>query len=557
MTTPQTVPWWKRAVIYQVYPRSFCDSNNDGVGDLQGVISKLDYLKSLGVDAVWLSPVYLSPNKDFGYDVADYRAINPEFGTLGDMKQLINEAKLRGIRLIIDLVINHTSDQHEWFQKARDPQSPYRDYYIWRKGRKGPPGKEKPPNNWTSFFTGPAWEKDTLSGEYYLHLFTKHQPDLNYDNPAVFEEIKKIITFWLDLGVSGFRCDVINLIHKDSLHDGKRRVSAGGKEYYVSTPATHGLLQRLHDEIFIPRHAFTVGEAAFVTLDQAIDFTEGDELDMVFSFDHVRRDLPMQSRVDNFLSQTMRWQQNLPWNTIFFENHDQPRSVSTYGNETKYPEESAKAIATLLLTLRGTPFIYQGQEIGMINTPLDDISQAKDPVTHTEYDRARKSLLSRKKALARALAIGRDAARTPMQWSSSTNAGFSKTRPWVPVHPNYKQLNVAAQEANRSSVLAFYKALISLRKSYPVLSDGSISFKSTKGTLMAYERATNWDAATVIVNLSSRKRRMLKTIDTTQELLLATHHKEIRSEALLQPYEARIYYQRSRGFTDNNRPAKS
>ncbi|NCO10444.1 alpha-glucosidase [Candidatus Saccharibacteria bacterium] len=541
MTMPQTVPWWKRAVIYQVYPRSFLDSNGDGVGDLQGVISKLDYLKSLGVDALWLSPVYLSPNKDFGYDVADYQAINPEFGTLDDMKQLINEAKIRGIRLIIDLVVNHTSDQHEWFQKARDPTSPYRDYYIWRKGKVSLTGREKPPNNWTSFFTGPAWEKDAASDEYYLHLFTKHQPDLNYDNPAVFEEVKKIINFWLDLGVSGFRCDVINIIHKDSLEDGLKRPAAGGQEYYTSTPATHAILKRLHDEIFAPRNAFTVGEAAFVTLDQAIDFTEGDELDTVFSFDHVEHDLTPRLRVNHLLQELVRWQRKLPWNTIFLENHDQPRSVSTYGDENKHPTESAKALAMLLLTLRGTPFIYQGQEIGMVNTPLDDISQAKDPVTHTTYRRARRALFPKRKALKIAMAVGRDAARTPVQWSSAIHAGFSSGTPWMPVHPNYAHTNVELQERDPGSVLSFYKALIALRKKHPVLTNGNISFSSVHKHLIVYTRTLGIETATVIVSLSIRRRPVPKNMTPDDKLLLATHHEELRSDTILQPYEARVY----------------
>ena len=535
--------WWKRAIIYQVYPRSFQDSNDDGIGDLQGIIKHLDYLKQLGVDALWLSPVYTSPNKDFGYDIADYYSINPEYGTLDDMKQLINEANLRGMRIIMDLVINHTSDQHPWFQASRDPQSPYRDYYIWQKGRKNWLGKEKAPNNWTSFFTGPAWQKDDVSGEWYLHLFTKEQPDLNYRNPAVIEEVKKILTFWLDLGVDGFRCDVINILYKDSFENGKRRASAGGQEYYVATEGTHKILQELYRDVLEPRGAFTVGEAAFGTLEQAKLFTAGDELTTVFGFDHVVHEPSPKAARKRLKKATLRWQTELPWNTVFLENHDQPRSVSVFGNpKEKFHDASAKALATLLLTLRGTAFIYQGEELGMTDAPFTDISQAKDPVTTFIYRVARKNLLSKKAALRLAFTMGRDNARTPMQWNTNKDAGFTNgtVDPWLMVNPNYLTINAQIEDTDASSVLNYYRALAKVRRQHTALTEGAIEFYEDEKEIYAYHRSNELEDIIVFINLSERYIKALTPMPKDYEVLMATHEEIEAHGQLMAPFEARV-----------------
>ena len=533
--------WWKRAIIYQVYPRSFQDSNGDGVGDIPGIISRLDYLKSLGVDALWLSPVYTSPNRDYGYDIADYYTVNPEFGTLDDMKQLITEANTRGMRIIMDLVINHTSDLHPWFQASRDPASPYRDYYIWKKGRKGLFGKEKAPNNWTSFFTGPAWQKDDVSDEWYLHLFTKEQPDLNYRNPAVIDEVKKILTFWLDLGVDGFRCDVINILYKESFANGKRRASGGGQEFYLATEGTHKILQELNRDIFAPRGVFTVGEATMGTLEQAKVFTAGNELTTVFGFDHVAHGPSLRSPRTLLKRATLRWQKELPWNTVFLENHDQPRSVSVYGSKkAKFRDASAKALATLVLSLRGTAFIYQGQELGMTNAPFTDISQAKDPVTQFIYAIGRKSFLTKRSAARLAFSIGRDNARTPMQWNVNKNAGFTTGEPWLMVNPNYLTINAQVEDADVTSVLHFYRTLTALRREHTALMEGAIEFYDDEDSLYVYHRFNEFENIIIFINLSERYVKAITPLPKEYDVLLSTHDKIKEHGQLMAPFEVRV-----------------
>lgn len=534
----QNQDWYKDAVFYQIYPRSFKDSNNDGIGDIQGIISQLDYIKDLGVNAIWLSPIYRSPNHDFGYDIADYYEVNPEYGSLQDAKQLITEAKKRGIRIIMDLVINHTSDEHPWFKLARDPKSPYHNYYIWRKPRKGLFGREKLPNNWTSFFTGPAWTKDPVSGQYYLHLFTKHQPDLNYHNPEVVKEIEKVMNYWLDLGIAGFRCDAINLIHKESLQDGLPRISAGGQEFYLSTPGTHKILKRLSREVLKPHQAFTVGEASYVNIEQARAFTEGDELTTVFSFDHLKHN-GAGDHVQNLKHSLIKWQQGLPWNTVFFENHDQPRSVSTYGNDKTHRITSAKMLATLLLTLRGTPFIYQGQEIGMTNTKIKSVAEAKDPVAGLVYRLLRRSLMPKKLATKIALSIGRDSARTPMQWDKSRHAGFNKdTKTWLPINPNYHTVNAQSELGDKYSVLNYYKQLLSLRNGSKVLRRGQIEFLSDIKPVIAYERSNDTERYLVIINLTSNPVNPKTSLNNGQ--IIANNLPGTVYKSKLAPYQALV-----------------
>ena len=484
--------WWKDAVVYQIYPKSFQDSNGDGIGDLPGIISRLDYLQALGINVIWLSPVYRSPNDDNGYDISDYLDINPEYGDMRDMDTLIGEAAKRGIRIIMDLVINHTSDEHEWFVKSRDKASPYRDYYIWREGRNG-----KAPNNWTSFFAEDAWQKDDLSGEYYLHLFSKKQPDLNYRNPAVMEEIKNIMRFWLDKGIAGFRCDVINIIWKSSLEDGRKRLILTGQEHYISQDGMHEILKTLRKEVLSSYDCFTVGETVFVTPAMARDLCDvsRSELDMVFSFEHMECDQVIVKwfkttfRPQKLFKIISKWQNELEWNAVYLENHDQPRSVSRFGDAKDHHKKSAKMLAMMLLTLRGTPYVFQGQELGMTNFDFKSMDEVVDIESHNVYRLLRRLGFSKKYCWKAILRTSRDNARTPMQWNASAHAGFtSGNTPWIGINANYTRINAEQEEADSDSVLSFYKELIACRKELAVLRDGDFQALETGRQLFAYER---------------------------------------------------------------------
>ena len=483
------IPWWQSKIAYQIYPRSFCDSNNDGIGDIPGIISKLDYLVELGVGIIWLSPVYRSPNEDTGYDISGYREINPEYGTMEDMKILIREAKKRDLRLIMDLVVNHTSDQHPWFVESRKGKdNPYREFYIWRPGKKNPwnkGGKPLPPNNWSSFFTGSAWEYDRTSQEFYLHLFSKKQPDLNWHNPQVRSAVKDIMTFWLDLGIDGFRCDVINLIYKSSLENGKKRMALTGQEWYNNQEGCHEILRELRQDVLSHYDCFVVGETVLTTVDHAKALCPPDrsELDMVFTFEHVEchqvnnKWFKTPFRPHLLMEVLLRWQKELDWNTLYFENHDQPRSTTRFGSK-KYPVESAKLLSLLLLTLRGTPFVYQGQEIGMTNGDFTSISEFRDVEAHTVWAISRKLRFPRWLRMKMLKATSRDNARTPMQWTNSPNGGFSPqpdTTAWLKVNSNCATINVASQKEDASSLLNWYKHLIQLRKITPQLIGGTFT----------------------------------------------------------------------------------
>lgn len=504
-------PWWQDQVVYQVYPRSFQDTNGDGVGDLQGIIDHLDDIKSLGAGIVWLSPVYRSPDADNGYDISDYRDINPKFGTMADMDRLFAEAKRRGLKIIMDLVINHTSDEHAWFQQSRDPKSPYRDYYIWRPGK--PDGQ--PPNNWTGFFMGSTWTLDPESGEYYLHLFDAKQPDLNYHNPRVLEEVKEIMRFWLDRGAAGFRCDVINVIYKSSLADGKRSIAIQGLEHYKSQEGNHEILRELRRDVLDRYDCFTVGETVMVDVEEARLLCEPErkELDMVFYFDHlevdrrVARYIPKRFRVENLLRVIAKWQTGLTWNALYLENHDQPRIVSHYGNDGRYRERSAKLLATMLFTLRGTPYVYQGQEIGMTNFDFTGMSQLND-VESFNIDRLMKRLhipaFLRWKWIR---AASRDNARTPMQWSADPGAGFTAGIPWLGIHRNHTTLNYAAQRGDPDSVLGYYRRIIALRASSETLRYGSFTPLFAKGGVMAYARTQGSERYVTLLNFTGKPRR--------------------------------------------------
>ena len=506
--------WWQEEVVYQIYPRSFQDSNGDGIGDIPGIISRLDEIKALGVGIIWLSPVYCSPDADNGYDISDYRDINPKFGTMADMDNLLAEASKRGLRIVMDLVINHTSDEHEWFQKSRDKDSMYRDYYIWK------PGKQRnlrfqtcqPPNNWTAFFMGSAWEYDEKSGEYYLHLFHKKQPDLNYHNPKVIEEVKDIMRFWLDKGVSGFRCDVINIIYKNSFADGKPTLAIRGMEHYKSTEGNHEILRELRRDVLDHYDCFTVGETVMVDLDEAklLCDTDRKELDMLFYFEHLEVDrriaryVPKKFHARNLLSVLTKWQQGLEWNAVYLENHDQPRIVSHYGDDSLYWERSAKMLATMQFTLGGTMFIYQGQEIGMTNFDFTDLTQLKDVESHNINALMKRMGIPAKIRWYWIRTASRDNSRTPMQWSNEPGAGFTTGTPWLSINSNHKKINYQEQKERDDSVLAYYKNLITFRASSEVLKYGDFTPVYAKGGVIAYQRSLGDEKFLVLLNFSKK-----------------------------------------------------
>ena len=530
--------WWQDRVVYQIYPRSFQDTNGDGIGDIPGIIAHLPELSELGVGILWLSPVYCSPNDDNGYDISDYRIIQPEFGTMADMDRLISEAGKLDIKVIMDLVINHTSDEHEWFQKSRDPKSPYRNYYIWRPAVDG-----GPPNNWTSFFAEKCWEYDKLSGEYYLHLFSKKQPDLNYHNPAVLNEVENIMRFWLDKGVSGFRCDVINLLYKASLDDGTNKMILTGSEHYISRNGTHEILRRLRKDVLNRYDCFTVGETVFVTPSMARDLCDRSrgELDMVFSFEHMETDqyivkwFKRRFRAGRLAKVITKWQDALEWNANYFENHDQPRSVSRFGNDTEYWKESAKMLAVCLLSLRGTPYIFQGQEIGMTNFDFKTMGEIRDIESHNVYRLLRQMHFPKGICWNIIRVSSRDNARTPMQWSNSINAGFTAGTPWLGINENYRRINVYDQKKDSSSIRNFYIKMIALRAQNDTLKYGIFHAIHTTNRLFAFEREYNSEKLTVLLSFSSKKQK----VTGSGSILIASSGRAVY-DGILAPYEAII-----------------
>lgn len=530
--------WWQERIVYQIYPMSFCDSNGDGIGDLRGIISKLDYLKKLGVGVLWLSPPYPSPNEDNGYDISDYCDIHPNYGTLEDMDELLREAHARDIKIILDLVINHTSKAHDWFQKSRARIEPYTDYYIWRKGKNG-----KKPNNWTSFFGEDCWEWDELRGEYYLHLFAKGQPDLNYRCPAVVDEVENVMRFWLERGADGFRCDVINILWKNSLENAKWKPALIGSENYISTKGLHKLLHRFNQDVLSKYDCYTVGETVFVTPPMADDLInpEREELNTVFSFEHMETDCYFikwflrSFSPDRFFETLTKWQNALSWNTVYLENHDQPRSVSRFGNDTQYHDESAKTLATLLLSLRGTAYIFEGQEIGMTNFDYEDMTPVRDVESKNIW--ALTERLHLPKALRwRMIELkSRDNARTPMQWSSEKNGGFSEGEPWLTPNSNYKTINVAAEEEDFGSVLNYYRRLIAIRNESAVLKRGSFKELYRKRGVYAFRREHEGESLITVINLSGEERRT----PYMGECVISTEGK-IMLEGAMKPFEAAI-----------------
>ena len=537
---------YRSKVIYQIYPRSFCDSNGDGIGDLPGIISKLDYLKELGVDVIWLSPVYKSPNADFGYDISDYYQINPEYGTLSDMDNLIMEAKKRNIQIVMDLVVNHTSDEHPWFVKSMDPQSPYHNYYYWKKGKND---NLEPPNNWTSNFGGSAWTYVKEVGEYYLHIFSKKQVDLNWHNPDVIFEVERILRFWLDRGIYGFRCDVINQIWKESFADGNKSSFVVGQEHYLNKEGNHKILERLYNDVFSHYDCITIGETYNVDYLNAKKFTNGKELDMCFQFDTMNVDkrklacFKKKYRPVKLKKIIFGWQNAIEWNANYFENHDQIRSVGRFGNDKKYWKESAKMLATILFTLRGTPFVYNGEEIGMNNLKKLTIDDCLDPVDfwadnlmkHYHFPTwLRNRLLSN---------FARDLARTPFQWNNQKNAGFSLAdKTWMKVNPNYKFINYEEQKDDPNSIYNFYRQIIALRKNNPTLIDGKFEPIKTNNSLMAFYRISDQEKILVLINMSGVRRKIPKFLLSTKgEVLLASHFgSEYAYKEHLRPFETLI-----------------
>lgn len=502
------LPWWKERVVYQIYPRSFCDADGDGIGDIRGILSRLDYLQELGIGAIWFSPLYPSPNVDNGYDISDYCDIHPDFGSLADMDELIAEAHQRDIKVIMDLVINHTSDQHEWFQKSRKRIEPYTDFYIWKKAEDG-----KRPNNWGSFFGGDVWAWDEERGEYYLHLFAKEQPDLNYRNEAVVKAVEKVMRFWMERGVDGFRCDVINILYKESLENGRWRPALTGCEHYLSTPGTHSLLQRFRRDVFRHFDSFTVGETVFVTPSRADDLTNPHrgELDAVFAFEHMETDCfgvkwfmrPFSPH--RFLKTLSKWQNELTWNANYFENHDQPRSLSRFGDEGQYRRESGKALALLLLSLRGTAFLYQGQEIGMTNFDYESMEDVRDIESRNIWKLAERLHFPYALRWKMVRTKSRDNARTPMQWEDKPEAGFSAGKPWLGVNGNYRRVNVVNEAGRPDSILHFYKSFLAFRRENRVLIEGNYRELILRGPVLAFARELEGKRLVCVVNLSKSK----------------------------------------------------
>ena len=549
--------WYKDAIIYQIYPRSFCDSNNDGMGDIQGIISKIDYLKNLGINCIWLSPVYDSPQEDNGYDISDYYSIYKPFGTMDDLKELIDKLHENGIRLIMDLVVNHTSSEHKWFKEAlKDSNSKYRNYYYFKKGK----GKNynRPPNNWTGFFGGTTWERVGNSPYYYLHLFAKGQPDLNWENEEVRKEVKNILKFYLDMGVDGFRCDVITLISKKQ--DFKNRaptLALCGKDAYVNGPRLHEFLHELYLDVYSNYDCMTVGETVLSTLNEAKELTipSRQELSMVFNFDHTNVDnffgvkwIERKFNLKRFKKVFSKWQNGMyevnGWNSLFIENHDQRRSPGRFNTslDNEYKDISSKMLASTYFLMQGTPFIYQGQELGMTNGDFKTIDDFKDVETHN-IDKMRKEIPILRPILNKSLfRESRDNARTPFQWDDSEFAGFSTITPWIQVNKNKKEINAKKELQDENSLLCYYQKLIKLRKEYKIIKTGKYNdLLPNSKYIFAYNRKENNEELVVISNFSIKNIKC-KLLSKYKEYKLLLSNYEDNDNTILKPYETRILY---------------
>ncbi len=551
--------WYRNMSVYQIWTRSFCDGNGDGIGDLWGVLSKMDYIKSLGVDAIWFSPLYPSPNADFGYDISDYMDIHPDYGNLDVFKQVLHEAHRRDMRVFMDLVINHTSDEHRWFKESKKGKdNPYHDYYYWRPGKVSG-GIRRPPNNWTSLFEGGAWEYCENIDEYYLHLFAKKQPDLNVDNPKVREEIKNIMRFWLDMGVDGFREDVITFISKTpGLPNSYPKIPiANGLKYYSNRPKVHEYLKEFKRDVLDHYDCFTVGESPMTTADVALRYiSEGEDkvLDEMIGFSHMEADCFMTDVIQRpFNLVKMKkafseWQMKLQgkgWNALYIENHDHPRIISRYGSE-RYHKESGKMLAAMYALQRGTPFIYQGQEIGMINIHLPDVNMYQDVMSKNNAAILSK-LMPRSQVLKLIQKSSRDSARTPMQWSDEKNAGFSTGVPWFFVNKSYKSINVKAQEEDPDSILNFYRKLLKFRKNNPVAIYGDyVELMPEDKNMYVYERNYHGKKLLVICSFTAEQIRfeLPDTIDLMKGSVVLSNYEMnfvIANGFTTRPYEMRVY----------------
>ncbi|MGN2339307.1 glycoside hydrolase family 13 protein [Clostridium cagae] len=547
--------WWKESVVYQIYPRSFKDSNGDGIGDIRGIIEKLEYLRELGIDVIWLSPVYKSPNDDNGYDISDYKDIMTEFGTMNDFDELLKSAHEKGIKIMMDLVVNHTSDEHKWFVESRKSENnKYRDYYVWKKGKDG-----QPPNNWTSCFSGPAWQYDEETEMYYLHLFSKKQPDLNWENPELRNDVYSMMQWWLGKGIDGFRMDVINFISKNQeFPDG---VNGDFSKYSMNGPRIHEFLEEINEKVLRDKNLITVGEMPGVSVEEAKLYTGEDrnELNMVFQFEHT--DLgngkygkwhKNSFKLTDLKKIMTKWQKGLEnegWNSLYWNNHDQPRVVSRFGNDKKYWKESAKMLATCLHMMKGTPYIYQGEEIGMTNVAFQDLNDYKDiEIINVYNDLVVKNGRSHDEMMEGIHDRGRDNARTPMQWNSSVNAGFTTGIPWIKVNPNYNEINAESQIDDKDSIFNYYKELIKIRKDNEIIVYGNYDLiLEDSEEIYAYVRTLNEEQLLVICNFSSNTSefKLPNNIKSKYKKLLIANYDECKEETLenisLRPYECRAY----------------
>lgn len=556
LTKIENKNWWKEAVIYQIYPRSFKDSNGDGIGDIEGIIEKLDYLQELGISAVWLCPVNKSPNDDNGYDISDYYDIMDEFGIMTDFENLINEMHKRDIKLIMDLVVNHSSDEHFWFKESKKSKDNYyRDFYYWRDSKMG-----REPNDWQSFFSGSAWEYDNTTEQYYLHLFSKKQPDLNWENPKVREEIQKIVKFWLDKGVDGFRLDAINFIAKDkdmpSIGDGIGYKC--GMQHFANLPKVHEYLFELNQKVIKNYDVMTVGETSAITVEEGIKYSseKSKELSMVFHFDHMGleyiEDVKWKTRAINpkeFKEVMSKWQNGFAeegWNSIYLGNHDQSRIVSRFGNDKEYRLESAKMLATILMTQKGTPYIYQGDEIAMTNFCSKNIVDYDDVGTKGMYKEMKVAGMAEDEIMDFVAKTSRDNARTPMQWNGYKNSGFTAGTPWLKVNENHKLINVDKSLQDKKSVLNYYKKLIRVRKEHPVFVYGNYGDIESADEIYAYTRELYDEKLLVVINLTNNscKFNFPISINATEMNILVSNYEEhdIRSDVMdLKEYEACIF----------------
>lgn len=556
--TIQSIEWWKKSVVYQIYPKSFYDSNGDGIGDLKGIILKLDYLKELGIDVIWLSPIYDSPQADNGYDIRNYKAIFEQYGTMSEFDELLNEIHQRGMKLVMDLVVNHTSDEHYWFIESKScKDNPYREYYIWKDGK----DKGLPPNNWGSIFSGSAWKYDETTKQYYLHLFAEKQPDLNWENPKLRNDIYEMMKFWLDKGIDGFRMDVINFISKDqNFPDGEvsdGQIYGDGGPFFVNGPRIHEFLKEMNNKVLSNYDIMTVGEMPGASPQDAKIYTnpEKKELNMIFTFEHMNLDcingdkwdlkpLDLVELKENF----EKWQTSLygvGWNSLYWNNHDQPRIVSRFGDDQKYRVKSAKMLATCLHMMQGTPYIYQGEEIGMTNVQFDSLDDYRDIELLNMYREKKQLGWSHEKIMESIYAKGRDNARTPMQWDNTEHAGFTNGTPWIKVNPRYKEINVKAALEDQESIFYYYQKLIKLRKEMDIITTGKFELiLRDHPSIFAYKRLDRDGTLIVLCNFSEKTmliedEKLVSEISDATIVISNEDQNTKRNE--LMPYESVVY----------------